>query len=85
MQKQTRLDVLALCDAAKRMRDAANNLWWAHNPDDHGGDGEPPTLSDAQEAHSDAFQSLQRAEYYARRALDREAALMGANAKVTGA
>lgn len=48
MKEQTRRDILALCDAAARMRDAAD---------------------EASEKHSEAFSALQRAEYYARKAV----------------
>ena len=71
MKEQTRLDALALCNAAERMREAANLLWWARNPED-GGDGEPPSLKEAQEAHADAFITLLRAKYHMRRSLERE-------------
>jgi hypothetical protein len=54
--------------AARQMRWAANQLWWAHNPlevpDRPRGDG-PPSVEDAQEAHSAAFARLQKAEYRA--------------------
>lgn len=55
-----------LIDAARGMREAANTLWWAHNPMDGSDDpGGPPSVEEAQEAHSRAFARLQRAEYYA--------------------
>jgi hypothetical protein len=66
--------VLDLINASNRMRAAANDLWWAHNPDeDVVQDRSPPSLDDAQEAHSDAFAALQTAEHYARRLLERSA------------
>ena len=73
MKDQTKRDILILCDAASRMRTAANMLWWAHNPDeDVGAPGDPPTVEEAQFAHSEAFNALSRAEYYARRAIERD-------------
>lgn len=76
MTPAERVDIAELIRCAANMREAANNLWWAHNPDRlHGEDDskEPPTLEDAQEAHADAFRALQRAEWYAQRVLDRDA------------
>jgi hypothetical protein len=69
-----RRSVTELIKAAKNMRDAANNLWWAHNPEELGGEGTPPTEEYAQEEHSNAFDMLQRAEYYAQKELDKHAA-----------
>lgn len=82
MQERTRREVLELCHAAERMQEAANNLWWAHNPDADE-DGTPPTLDEAQEEHACAFANLHRAVYYARKALDKEAALR-ANTALSG-
>lgn len=68
MKEQTRMYIIALCDAAERMRDAANNLWWAHNPRAII-PGTPPSIDAAQAAHSAAFAALARAEYYVRKEL----------------
>jgi hypothetical protein len=56
-----------LIDAASNMRDAANRLWHAHNPED--GQETPLPVDEAQQQHSDAFLRLERAEYYAEKLL----------------
>lgn len=71
MKEQTKIDVLHLCDAAKLMLRAANNLWLAHNPDE-ASDGLFPTpmpLEEAEAQHADAWTALDRAEYYARKSV----------------
>ncbi|WP_201068490.1 MULTISPECIES: hypothetical protein [Thiorhodovibrio] len=60
-----------LIAAAANMRDAANRLWHAHNPDEGQHDEVPMSLDDAQEKHSAAFMRLERAEYYAEKAISR--------------
>jgi hypothetical protein len=76
MKEQTRLDVLALCDAAERMRDAANNLWWANNVSEGNtiGEGVAPTIEEAELAHGEAFEKLAKAEFSVRRCLNKEGA-----------
>lgn len=53
--------------AAERMLDACNILWAAHNPDDVDPPGSALDVEDAQEIHSECFQELQSAVYYARK------------------
>lgn len=68
-----RVDVIrcanALVKAAYRMRQAANDLWLAHNPEEANSPGMALSVEDAQEAHSDAFKSLESAEYYMSKAM----------------
>lgn len=72
MTNQERMTVEELCKAADRMRDAANDLWLADNPDEVPALGKRPmSPEEAQDLHSEAFQGLRRAVYYARRAIDR--------------
>ncbi|HXN96005.1 MAG TPA: hypothetical protein VN879_15985 [Candidatus Acidoferrales bacterium] len=55
-----------LCDAAEAFQDAANQLWWAQNPDER--DGVPPSEEHAMEVHSERFQHLTASIYEVRKA-----------------
>lgn len=71
MNSEIIAEVRELIAAASNMRDAANRLWHAHNPES-GPYGEVALpVDEAQELHSDAFFRLLRAEYYAEKAISR--------------
>jgi hypothetical protein len=59
-----------LIAAAKNMRDASNALWHAHNPEDGPENAVAMPIDDAKELYGEAWQRLQRAEYYAEKARD---------------
>jgi hypothetical protein len=62
-------EVRELIAAAAAMREAVNKLWHAYNPED-GPYGEVAlSVEEAEELQADAFMQLQRAEYYAEKAL----------------
>lgn len=73
MTEQEQITVLALCDAADRMRAMINARWAADNPEDAAAIGVLVPAEDdvSDERYSEAWRALERATYYARRAVER--------------
>jgi len=70
MLEQTKRDINALCEAGKKMQEASNLLYWAYNPEEN--TGTPVVVSEAEEQHSNAFETLTKAIHYAQKSMLKE-------------
>lgn len=68
-----RHEIIALCEAARELREALNDQWAAEQGEGPGLGAAPIDLEAAEERRAEAFEALYKAEYYVRKGLAEKA------------